>query len=103
MAVAFDPNPEFVSALTAFDKADRACALTVGDVALRADIADLIVSVPIQERRRAWVQAADESGADPRHGWYVFSGTITTEGALVDFFTDRDSRESASAILKAGA
>ena len=103
MSLAFDPAPQFDSALAAFDKADQACALTVGDVALRADIAELIVSVPIRERRRAWAQAADDCGVDPRHGWYLFSATITTEGALLDFFTDRDTRDESSALIKAGA
>lgn len=42
MSTVFDPVPEFASAMAALDKADQACALTVDDVALRADIAELI-------------------------------------------------------------
>ncbi|MEC4840516.1 hypothetical protein R2360_13615 [Mycobacteroides chelonae] len=103
MRRAFDPTAEFDSAMAAFDKAEQACALTIDDVALRADIAELIEAVPIRERRRAWAQAANDCGVDPRHGWYLFSATITTEGALLDFFTDRDMRDEASALLKAGA
>lgn len=96
----FDPAPEFAETMAAFDAAERACALTAGDVTLRADIAELIEAVSIRERRRAWVQAADNSGIDPRNSWYLFSGAISE--ALVDFFTDRDAREPASAVLKAG-
>ncbi|MGH3953693.1 MAG: hypothetical protein ACRDTI_06620 [Mycobacterium sp.] len=98
----FDPTPEFADAIAAFEKAEQACALTAGDVALRADIAELIEAVPFQERRRAWVHAAEDAGTDPRIGWYVFGAAIS-EAALVDFFTDRDSRGLASAALKAGA
>lgn len=98
MTITFDPAPEFNSAIAAFDKAERACALTAGDVTLRADIAELLEVVPMRERRRAWVQAAEDSGTDPRNGWYLFAGAIS-EAALTDFFTDRDARHSASAVL----
>lgn len=100
MSATFDPTAEFDSAMAAFDRAEQACALTVYDVALRADIAELIEAVPLRERRRAWAQVADDCGVDPRHGWYLFSATVTTEGALLDYFTDRDARPSASAVLR---
>ncbi|MDM2401801.1 hypothetical protein [Mycobacteroides abscessus] len=98
MSLTFDPAPEFDSAMAAFDKAEQACALTAGDVTLRADIAELLEALPMRERQRAWVQAAEDSGTDPRNGWYLFAGAIS-EAALTDFFTDRDARHSASAVL----
>lgn len=50
--------------------------------------------------RQAWREAVEVSGIDPRNGWMDASAA---EAALVEFFTDRDSRESASIALKAGA
>lgn len=96
--ITFDPVPEFDSAMAAFDRAEQACALTAGDVTLRADIAELLEALPMCERRRAWVRAAKDSGTDPRNFWSSFSG-VATEAALTDFFADRDARHSASAVL----
>lgn len=96
MSLTFDPAPEFDSAMAAFDRAEQACALTAGDVTLRADIAELLEALPMRERRR--VQAAEDAGADPRNFWSSFSG-VATEAALADFFTDRDARPTASAVL----
>ncbi|CPY96513.1 Uncharacterised protein [Mycobacteroides abscessus] len=53
MSFTFDPAPEFDSAMAAFDRAEQACALTAGDVTLRADIAELLEALPMRERRRA--------------------------------------------------
>lgn len=49
--------------------------------------------------QQAWREAVEASGIDPQNGWMDES---TAEAALVDFFTDRDARQPASAILKAG-
>lgn len=98
MSLAFDPASEFDSAMAAFDKAEQACALTAGDVTLRADIAELLEALPMCERRRAWLQAAEDAGTDPQNGWYLFAGAIS-EAALTDFFADRDARHLASAVL----
>lgn len=48
--------------------------------------------------QQAWREAVEVSGIDPRNGWIDESAA---EAALVDFFTDRDARQPASAILKA--
>ncbi|MEU9805065.1 hypothetical protein [Mycobacterium sp. NPDC050853] len=55
----------------------------------------------------AWIGAAIKTGLDPSTllpvaGWEPGFG-IEAEHALVDFFTDRDSREASSAVLKGGA
>ncbi|MBN7473098.1 hypothetical protein PROPHIGD89-1_5 [Mycobacterium phage prophi89-1] len=98
MTITFDPAPEFDSAMAAFDKEEQACALTAGDVTLRADIAELLEALPMRERLRAWVQAAEDAGTDPRNFWSSFSG-VASEAALTEFFTDRDARPTASAVL----
>ncbi|WP_078344043.1 hypothetical protein [Mycobacteroides chelonae] len=47
--------------------------------------------------QQAWREAVEVSGIDPRNGWMDESAA---EAALVDFFTDRDARACASAVLK---
>ncbi|SIH15472.1 Uncharacterised protein [Mycobacteroides abscessus subsp. abscessus] len=49
--------------------------------------------------QQAWREAVEVSGIDPRNGW---TDEGAAKAALVDFFTDRDARQPASAILKAG-
>ncbi|MDM2590114.1 hypothetical protein PP592_10000 [Mycobacteroides abscessus] len=98
MTITFDPSSEFDSAMAAFDKAEQACALTASDVTLRADIAELLEALPMRDRQRAWFQAAEDAGTDPRNFWSSFSG-VASEAALTEFFTDRDARHSASAVL----
>lgn len=106
MTIAFDPNPTFVELMAAFDKAEAACSPNVANTVLDLQIADLFERLSnrgiavLVANQKAWRESVKESGTDPRCAWTT---DTTAEGALVEFFTDRDSRDKASAVLKAGA
>lgn len=103
---AFDPNPTFEQLMAAFDKAERACSPSVVNIILDLQIADLFERLGnrgiavLVANQKAWRESVKESGTDPRCAW---TADTTAEGALVEFFTDRDSRDKASAVLKADA
>ncbi|WP_195173498.1 hypothetical protein [Mycobacteroides abscessus] len=102
MTITYDPNPTFDELMAAFDKAEAACSPNVVNIVLDLEIADLFerlanrgIAVLIANRN-AWCESAEVSGTDPRFAW-------SAEAALETFFCDRDSRDEASAALKAGA
>jgi hypothetical protein len=105
MTVTYDPAITFDGLMAAFDKAERACSPSVVDIVLDLEIADLFeqlgnrgIAVLIANQN-AWRESVNKSGTDPRCAWSADSGA---EVALVEFFTDRDKRDEASAALKAG-
>lgn len=99
---AFDPNPTFDELMAAFDKAERECSPSVVNIVLDLEIADLFERLGnrgiavLVANQKAWRESVKESGTDPRCAW-------TAEVLLVEFFTDRDNRDKASAALKADA
>lgn len=105
MTITFDPTPAFAEALAAFDKAERACSPSVVNIVLDLEIADLFAALSdkgiavLIANQKAWCESVAESGTDPRCVWTADTGA---EVALLDFFTDRDTRDEASAVLKAG-
>lgn len=105
MTVTFDPAITFDELMAAFDKAERACSPCVVDVILDLEIADLFDALAdkgiavLIANQKAWQESVKESGTDPRRVW---SADGSAEATLVEFFTDRDSRDGASAALKAG-
>ncbi|WP_255788118.1 hypothetical protein [Mycobacteroides abscessus] len=106
MTITFDPNPTFDELMAAFDKAEQKCSPSVVNIVLDLEIADLFERLGnrgiavLVANQKAWRESVKESGTDPRCAWTADGGA---EGALVEFFTDRDSRHKASAVLKAGA
>lgn len=106
MTITFDPNPTFDELMAAFDKAEQKCSPSVVNIVLDLEIADLFERLGNRDiavlvaNQKAWRESVKESGTDPRCTWTADGGA---EGALVEFFTDRDSRHKASAVLKAGA
>lgn len=106
MTITFDPNPTFDELMAAFDKAERECSPSVVNIVLDLEIADLFERLGnrgiavLVANQKAWRESVKESGTDPRCAW---TADGTAERALVEFFTDRDSRDKASAVLKAGA
>ncbi|WP_423487927.1 hypothetical protein [Mycobacteroides sp. PCS013] len=106
MTITFDPAPAFADAMAAFDKAERACSPNVVNIVLDLEIADLFerlgnrgIAVLVADQK-AWRESVQVSGTDPRCAWSVDGDA---EDALETFFCDRDSRDEASAVLKAGA
>ncbi|AWG57942.1 hypothetical protein [Mycobacteroides abscessus] len=106
MTITFDPNPTFDELMAAFDKAERECSPSVVSIVLDLEIADLFERLGnrgiavLVANQKAWRESVKESGTDPRCAW---TADPIAEGALVEFFTDRDGRDKASAVLKAGA
>ncbi|ALM17970.1 hypothetical protein [Mycobacteroides abscessus] len=104
MTITFDPNPTFDELMAAFDKAERACSPTVVNIVLDLEIADLFERLGshgiavLVANQKAWRESVKESGTDPRSAWTADGGA---ERALVEFFTDRDSRDKASAAIRA--
>lgn len=106
MTITFDPNPTFDELMAAFDKAEQKCSPSVVNIVLDLEIADLFERLGnrgiavLVANQKAWRESVKESGTDPRRAWTADGGA---ERALIEFFTDRDSRDKASAVLKAGA
>lgn len=106
MTITYDPTLAFAEAMAAFDKAEQACSPSVVNTVLDLQISDLFDALAdkgiavLVANQKAWHESVKKAGTDPRCVWSAEDGA---EVALVDFFTDRDSREGASAALKAGA
>ncbi|AMU29813.1 hypothetical protein A3N97_03805 [Mycobacteroides abscessus] len=106
MTITFDPNPTFDELMAAFDKAERACSPSVVNIVLDLEIADLFERLGnlgiavLVANQKAWRESVEESGTDPRCAWTADGGA---ERALIEVFTDRDSRDKARAVLKADA
>lgn len=100
MTITFDPNPTFDELMAAFDKAERECSPSVVNIVLDLEIADLFADLAdkgvavLIANRNAWCESAEVSGTDPRFAW-------SAEAALETFFCDRDSRDEASAAIRA--
>lgn len=103
MTITFDPNPMFVEAMAAFDKAEAACSPNVANTVLDLQIADLLDALAnkgiavLIANQKAWRESAKVSKIDPRYAWSADDGA---EAALVEFFTDRDTRPDASAAIR---
>lgn len=102
----YEPTAAFADAMAAFDKAERACSPNVVSIVLDLEIADLFdaladkgIAVLVADQK-AWRESVQVSGTDPRCAWSADSGAKV---ALEAFLCDRDSRDEASAVLKAGA
>lgn len=106
MTMTFDPNPTFDELMAAFDKAEQKCSPNVANNILDLQIADLFERLGsrgiavLVANQKAWRESVKESGTDPRCAWTADGGA---ERALIEFFTDRDSRDKARAVLKADA
>lgn len=106
MNMTYDPAITFDELMAAFDKAEKECSPNVASIVLDLEIADLFEQLGnrgiavLVANQKAWQESAKKSGTDPRCAWTADS---SAEAALVEFFTDRDSREESSAVLKAGA
>lgn len=104
MTITFDPNPTFDELMAAFDKAERACSPSVVNIVLDLEIADLFERLGnrgiavLVANQKAWRESVKESGTDPRCAWTADGGA---ELALIEFFADRDSRDKASAAIRA--
>lgn len=104
MTITFDPNPTFDELMAAFDKAERECSPSVVNIVLDLEITDLFERLGnrgiavLVANQKAWRESVKESGTDPRCAW---TADGTAEVALVEFFTDRDSRDKASAVIRA--
>lgn len=91
----------------AIDTGERRRTPTVMEIIAGLDLEDAIndlvargeVCAVYAWHQQAWLEAVEVSGIDPRNGW---TDESDAEAALVDFFTDRDARQTASTILKAG-
>lgn len=104
MTITYDPNPTFDELMAAFDKAVQKCSPNVASIVLDLEIADLFERLGnrgiavLVANQKAWRESVKESGTDPRCAW---TADTIAEGALVEFFTDRDSRDKASAAIRA--
>ncbi|AKP59803.1 hypothetical protein [Mycobacteroides abscessus] len=104
MTITFDPNPTFDELMAAFDKAEQKCSPNVANNVLDLQIADLFERLGnrgiavLVANQKAWRESVKESGTDPQCAW---TADATAEVVLVEFFTDRDNRDKASAVIRA--
>lgn len=87
---------------------EQRCVPTVVDIIAALDLEDAVADLTARGavcevyalHQQAWREASEVSGLDPRESWI---DDTAAEAALTDFFTDRDSRDESSYLLKGGA